>query len=78
MLTEANERALGMICHNNNQEFPPNLLNLEQVEWYAYIIFYLKNITCPSHLVGHKKRALRLKSSKYVLTRDGLVWKNPD
>jgi hypothetical protein len=29
MLTEGNERALGMICHNNNQEFPPNLLKLE-------------------------------------------------
>jgi transposase InsO family protein len=78
MLTEGNEKALGMICQNDNQEFPPNLLKLEQVEWYADIIFYLKNLTCPSHLVGHKKRALRLKSSKYVLTRDGLGWKNPD
>jgi hypothetical protein len=68
MLTEGNERALGMICQNNNQEFSPNLLKLEQVEWYANIIFYLKNLTCPSHLVGHKKRALRLKSSKHVLT----------
>jgi hypothetical protein len=53
-------------------------LKLEQVEWYADIIFYLKNLTCPSHLVGHKKRALRLKSSRYVLTRDGLGWRNPD
>jgi hypothetical protein len=49
-----------------------NLLKLEQVEWYKDIIFYLKNLSCPRHLVGHKKRALRLKSSKYVLTRDGL------
>ena len=78
MLTEGNERALSMICQNNNQEFSPNLLKLEQVEWYADIIFYLQNLTCPSHLVGHKKRALRLKSSKYVLTKDGLGWKNPD
>jgi hypothetical protein len=78
MLNEGNEKALGMIFQNDNQEFPPNLLKLEQVEWYAYIIFYLKNLTCPSHLVGHKKRALRLKSSKYVLTRYGLGWKNPD
>jgi hypothetical protein len=72
MLTEGNERALGVICHNNNQEISHNLLKLEQVEWYADIIFYLKNLTCPSHLVDHKKRALRLKSSNYVLTRDGL------
>jgi hypothetical protein len=78
MLTKGNKKALGMICHNNNQEFPPNLLKLEQVERYEDIIFYLGNLTCPSHLVGHKKRALRLKSSNYVLTRDGLGWKNPD
>jgi hypothetical protein len=78
MLIEGNERALGMICENNNQEFSPNLLKLEQVEWYAHIIFYLKNLTCPSHLVSHKKRALSLKSSKYVLTREGLGWRNPD
>jgi hypothetical protein len=72
MLTESNEKALDMICQINNEKFPPNLLKLEQVEWYTNIIFYLKNLTCPSHLVGHKKRALRLKYSKYVLTRDGL------
>jgi hypothetical protein len=78
MLKESYEKALGMICQINNEEFPPNLLKLEQVEWYTGIIFYLKNLTCPSHLVEHKKRALRLKSSKYVLTRDGLRWKNPD
>jgi hypothetical protein len=78
MLTKGNEKALGIVCQNDNKEFPPNLLKLEQVEWYADIILYLKNLTSPSHLVGHKKRALRLKSSKYVLTRDGLGWKNPD
>jgi hypothetical protein len=78
MLKESNERVLGMVCQINNEEYPPNLLKLEQVEWYTDIIFYLKNLTCPSHLVGHKKRALRLKAAKYVLTRDGLGWKNPD
>jgi hypothetical protein len=67
MLIEGHEKALGMVCQIDNEEFPPNLLKLEQVEWYTDIIFYLKNLTCPSHLVGHKKRALRLKSSKYVL-----------
>jgi hypothetical protein len=76
MSIEGNEKALGMVCQINNEDFPPNLLKLEQVEWYTDIIFYLKNLTCPSHLVGHKKRALRLKSSKYVLTRNGLGWKN--
>jgi hypothetical protein len=78
MLTEGYEKALGIVFQIENEEFPPNLLNLEQVEWYTDIIFYIKNLTCPSHLVGHKKRALRLKSSKYVLTRHGLGWKNPD
>jgi len=78
MLTESNERALGMVFQINEEEYPPDLLKLEQVEWYIEIIFYLKNLTCPSHLLGHKKRALRLKDAKYVLTRDGLGWRNPD
>jgi ribonuclease HI len=78
MLTESNERALDLVCQINDEDYHPNLQKLEQVEWYTDIIFYLKNLTCPSHLVGHKKRALRLKAAKYVLTRDGLGWKNPD
>jgi hypothetical protein len=78
MLTESNGRALDLVCQINDEEYPPNLLKLEQVEWYTNIIFYLKNLTCPSHLVGHKKKALRLKVAKYVLTRDGLGWRNPD
>jgi hypothetical protein len=78
MLTESNERALELVCQINDTDYPPNLQKLEQVEWYTDIIYYLKNLTCPSHLVGHKKRALRLKSAKYVLTRDGLGWRNPD
>jgi hypothetical protein len=53
MLIENNEKALGMVCQINNQEWHPNLLKLEQVEWYKDIIFYLKNLTCPNHLVGH-------------------------
>jgi len=78
MLTEGNEKDLGMICQNNVSKYAQNILRLEQVKWYAVIIFYLRNLTCPSHLVGHKKRVLRLKSSKYVLTKDGLEWRNPD
>jgi len=61
MLTEGNERDLGMISQNNVPKYSPNILSLEQVEWYANINFYLKNLTCPTHIVGHKKRALMLK-----------------
>ena len=83
MLTESNEKPLGlvdqnMVCEIDIPEASPELLKLEQVEWYSDIIFYLKNLTCPSHLVGHKRRALRLKASKYILIKDGLGWRNPD
>jgi hypothetical protein len=67
-----------MICHNDVLEYSPNILWLEQVEWYADIIFYLKSLTCLGHLVGHKKISLRLKSSKYVITKYGLGWRNPN
>jgi hypothetical protein len=57
MLTESNERmverALDMVNQISNEEWHPNLLKLEQVDWYTDIIFYLKNLTCPRHLVGH-------------------------
>jgi hypothetical protein len=78
MLTKSNDKALDMVYQINNEEWHPDLLKLEKVDWYTYIIFYLENLTCPSHVVGHKKMDLRLKSSKHVLTRDGLGWKNPN
>ena len=83
MLAESNENDLGlvdqdMVCQINVSETSPDLLRLEQVEWYSDIIFYLKNLNCPNHLVGHKRRALRLKAPKYILIKDGLGWRNPD
>ena len=83
MLAEGNEKALGlidqnMVCEIDDPDSSPDLIKLEQVEWYSDIIFYLKNLTCPSHLIGHKRRALRLKASKYILIKDGLGWRNPD
>jgi hypothetical protein len=53
MLRESNEKTLDMVNQINNEEWHPNLLKLVQVDWYTDIIFYLKNLTCPSHLVGH-------------------------
>ena len=67
-----------MVCQIDVPASSPDVLKLEQVEWYPDIIFYLKNLTCPSHLIGHKRRALRLKASKYVIIKYGLGWKNPD
>ena len=51
---------------------------LEHDEWYSDIIYYLKNLSCPDHLVDYKRRALRLRAMKYCLIEDGLGWKNPD
>jgi hypothetical protein len=51
---------------------------LEHDEWYSNIIYYLKNLSCPDHLVDYKRRALRLRAMKYYLTEDGLWWRNPD
>jgi transposase InsO family protein len=51
---------------------------LEHDEWYYDIVYYLRNLSCPDHLVDYKRRDLRLKSIKYCLTEDGLGWRNPD
>ena len=50
----------------------------DEHEWCRNIIFYLRTLSCPNHLVDHQRRALRLKASKYIPTKDGLGWKNPD
>jgi hypothetical protein len=54
------------------------LSELEHEKWYSDFVYYLKNLSCPDHLVDHKRRALRLKAMKYHLTQDGLEWKNLD
>lgn len=74
MLTESNEKALEMVCQNEIFEpsISPELQKLEGIEWYKDIIYYLTNLTCPDHLVAHKRGALRLKASKYCILKDGL------
>ena len=56
MLTQGNEKALGIICHNSDpeQSVSDKLQRLEQHSWYTDIIFFLRNLTCPDHLLGHK------------------------
>jgi hypothetical protein len=63
----------------NSQSRPAlssELQKLEQHQWYADIVFFLSNLTCPSHWIGHKKIALRLKAAKYCIIQDGLEWRN--
>jgi transposase InsO family protein len=80
MLTEGNEQALDLVCQNSQSRpaLSSELQKLEQHQWYVDIIFFLSNLTCPSHLIGHKRRALRLKAAKYCIIQDGLGWRNPD
>jgi hypothetical protein len=74
MLNESNEESIRM---GENDQVNVVLSELEHDEWYYDIVYYLKNISCPYHLVDHKRRSLRLKSMKYFLTQDGLGWMNP-
>lgn len=80
MLTEGNEEALGLVnqISQTGQDMSSEHRRLEQHEWYSDIIYFLQNLTCPNHLVNQKRRALRLKASKYCIIQDGLGWRNPD
>jgi len=75
MLSNNNEEAIQM---GGNEQVNMIMSELENDEWYAEIIYYLKNLSCPNHLVDHKNMALELKAMKYCLTQDGLGWKNLD
>jgi hypothetical protein len=51
---------------------------LEQHEWYADIIYYLKKITCHEHLIDYERRVLRLKASNFCFIHQALGWRNPE
>ena len=74
MLTKSNEKNLGLICLNDSSSHELQILG--EHEWYKDIIYYLLNLTCPNHLVAHKRRTLRLKATMYYLMKDGLGWRN--
>jgi len=61
-----------------NDQINVMVSELEHDDWYDVIIYYMKNLSCPNHLLDHKSRALKLKSMKCYLTQDGLGWKSPD
>jgi hypothetical protein len=75
MLVESNQEAIQM---GESEQINVMISELEHDEWYSDIVYYLKNLSCPNHLVDYKRRALRLKAMKYCLTEDGLGWRNPD
>jgi len=64
MMIESNQETIEV-----GQKEQVNIIvsEIENNEWYSYIIYYLKNLTFPDHLVEHKRRSLRLKSMKYFL-----------
>ena len=77
MLTHTNEKEIDMICENTRVEptMTPTLQDLDNHQ-YLDIIYLLLHLTCPDHLKGHKRRALRLKTARYCLTQEGLGWRN--
>jgi hypothetical protein len=78
MLTKSNEQALGIVCQSSSTSVSIILHRLEHHALYSYIVYFLKNLTFPRHLVNHKRKALRLKASKYCIIQDGLGWRNPE
>jgi hypothetical protein len=74
MLTESDQETIQL---GVNEQINLVVSELEHDEWYFDIIYYLKNLSCPDHLVGYKRRALRLKAMEYYLTENGLGWKHP-
>jgi hypothetical protein len=75
MLIERNQEAIHM---GESEQLRMVVSELEHDEWYSNIIYYLKNLSCPDHLVDYKRRAMRLKAMKYCLTENSLGWKDPD
>jgi hypothetical protein len=75
MLTESNQEAIQM---GESEHVNVMISKLEHDKWYSDIVYYLKNLSFPDHLVDYKRRDLRLRAMKYCLTEDGLGWRNID
>jgi hypothetical protein len=75
MLTERNQEAIQM---GESEKINVVVSELEHDEWYSDIIYYLKNLLCPDHLIDYKRRDLRRKYMKYCLTENDIGWKYPD
>jgi hypothetical protein len=54
MLTESNQESIQM---GESEKINVMIRELENDEWYSDIIYYLKNLSCPNHLVDYKRRA---------------------
>jgi len=75
MLKEINQVVIEM---GEKEQINVVISEIEDDKWYLDIIYYLKNVTCPDHLVNHNRRSLMLKVTKYYLMQDGLGWRNPN
>lgn len=53
-------------------------VSLQQCDWYADIIYYLMNLSCPTNFTKTQRRSLQLCAAKYCLWQGGLGWRNPD
>jgi len=73
IITEGNQQSIEL-----GKKEQVNIIKGENDKWYLDIIYYLKKLMCPKHLVYHKRTTLILKSMKYCLTREGLGWRNSD
>ena len=49
ILTERNEEAIQM---GENEQVNVVVSELEHHEWYSDIIYYLRNLSCPDHIVN--------------------------
>jgi hypothetical protein len=62
MLTESNQEAIQM---GESEQVNVMINELEHDEWYSDIVYYLKNLSCPDHLMEYKRMALILRAMKY-------------
>lgn len=53
-------------------------MGIQKCPWYTDIVYYLKYLKCPDSFNDNQKRTLKLQSSRYVLIKGDLYWRNKD
>jgi hypothetical protein len=78
LMTEANFQALDINLLDSETELATPKINVafEQSPWYSDVCYVLQNLCAPPGLSRTKSRFLKMKTSKFCVMDENLLWKN--
>ena len=76
MMAESNHKVLELNLNGSDVKIL-ECPNVFQSEWYHDIVQFLETMDCPPDMDKSKRRAFKLKATKYCIIENNLYWKDP-